>query len=74
MYRKNNNKKQLAVTKKTENERRAEIVSLLLELRKEMKSEDLTNSSSIHPKMDKLAAEIQDLKVQNLRILELLKN
>lgn len=74
MYRKNNNKKQLAVTKKTENERRAEIVSLLLELRKEMQSEDLTSNPGIHPKMDKLVAEIQDLKVQNLRILELLKN
>ena len=60
--------------KKTESERRAEIVNLLLELRKERQSEDLTSSPSIHPKMNKLVQKIQDLKVQNFRILELLKN
>ncbi len=73
MYRKNNNKKQPPVTKKTESERRTGIMSLLLELRKERQSEDLTSSPSIHPKMDKLVTEIQDLKVQNLRILKLVK-
>ena len=73
MYRKNNNKKQPPVAKKTESERRTGIVSLLLELRKERQSEDLTSSPSIHQKMDKLVTEIQDLKVQNLRILKLVK-
>ena len=73
MYGKNS--KHVALEKKTEIERRTDIVRLLLELRKERLSEDLTGSPSIiiHPKTDQLVAEIQDLKVQNLKMLELLK-